>query len=157
MWEPVPSAPIEEAVRSFLAEFPPLIAALYVVWNALIHSEYCVTHIVELRSVQIFAVLLKVESNTRRLALIAQRARPVGMHWPCAVPTLAACDDPVNAYLMPKPVSKPETTWPLTWLWIHRAVNIHRPKQWLTTQEAHFCRHLEQFWYALIGAGLVLY
>lgn len=43
----------------------------------------------------VFAPLLEVESHARGLALIAQAARPIGVHGPRVGAALAADDDPM--------------------------------------------------------------
>ena len=40
--------------------------------------------------------LLEQEWHAGGFALVAQISRPIGMHRPCAGPTLAASDDPVE-------------------------------------------------------------
>src|SRR3546814_2295332 len=49
------------------------------------------------RHIPPLAPLLEEERHAGRRALVADRARPVGMHRPRAGPALAADDDPVNA------------------------------------------------------------
>src|SRR4051794_16286389 len=45
-----------------------------------------------------FPPLLEVEGHTSRITLIAQRPRPIGVHWPRARTGLAADNHPVHQF-----------------------------------------------------------